>query len=113
VNKSFAEETNIAFCPPLDLARVFCFGGDGAFAPAPGSLTVTRSEQNGGTVTYNSFESLEADYKSGALHPGDLKKNGMAAVMVGLLEKLAAAIKSDKAVTQAAKCLKAQAKKKK
>ena len=117
MNKAFAEEKNVQFCPPLNLARVFCFGGDGAFAPAPGSLTVSRSEQNGGSITYDSFESLQADYEKGSeaggLHPGDLKKNAMAAVMVGVLEKLSAAFKSDKVVTQAVKCLKAQAKKKK
>ena len=113
LNKSFAEEKNVTFCPPLELARVFCFGGGGVFAPAPGSLTVTRSDDHGGTVTYDSFEKLRADYQSGALHPGDLKKGAMVAVMVGLLEKLSAAIKGDKAVKQAAACLKAQSKKKK
>ena len=112
MNKAFAEEKNVAFCPPLNLAHVFCFGGNGVFAPAPGSLTVTRSDENGGDVTYDSFESLRSDYESGALHPGDLKKNAMSAVMVELLEKLSGAFKGDKETTQAAKCLKAHAKKK-
>ena len=103
---------NVGFCPPLDLARVFCFGGDGAFAPAPGLLTVARSEGNGGNITYESFEKLVDDYKSGMLHPGDLKMHGIAAVMVSLLEKLSSAFKCDKDATQAAKCLKAQTKKK-
>ena len=75
-------------------------------------LTVTRSEANGGQITYESFENLFEDYELGALHPGDLKMNGIADVMVSLLENLSSAFKSDKDATQAAKCLKAQTRKK-
>lgn len=73
---------------------------------------MTRAEDNGGSITYDSFEMLCNDYKLGALHPGDLKMNGMASVMVSLLEKLSSSFKNDKDVDQAIKCLKTQAKKK-
>eukprot|EP00760_Papus_ankaliazontas_P005616 PhM_4_TR12676/c0_g1_i1/m.41143/K01866/YARS, tyrS; tyrosyl-tRNA synthetase len=37
------------------------------------TLTVSRAPDHGGNVDYTSMEQLVADYKSGALHPGDLK----------------------------------------
>jgi hypothetical protein len=113
INKSFAEERNVEFCPALKLASVFAFGGDGAFAAAPGSLVVKRAEENGGEKAYPSMDELLSDYKDGSLHPGDLKKHAMITVMTDILDKLAAAIKADKTATQAAKSLKAVLKKKK
>lgn len=112
INKSFAEERNVTFCPALSLASVFCFGGNGAFVVAPGSLQVKRAAENGGDKTYLSMEELIADYKDASLHPGDLKKNAMIAVVTEILQKLVDAMKSDKAVAQAAKTLKALLKKK-
>ena len=53
---------------------------------------------------------MEADFKSGALHPGDLKATA-STIMVGVLDKIASAIKADKEATQASKALKAFAKK--
>ncbi len=35
------------------------------------SFEVKRAEANGGDRTYSSMEELEADYTSGALHPGE------------------------------------------
>lgn len=112
MNKSFAEEGNVEFCPALNLASVFAFGGDGAFAAAPGSLVVKRAEENGGEKVYSSMEALLSDYKDAFLHPGDLKKNAMILVLTDILDKIAAAIRADRAATQAAKSLKAVLKKK-
>lgn len=41
--------------------------------PKLGVFEVKRSEGNGGDKTYNDYESIEADFESGALHPGDVK----------------------------------------
>jgi tyrosyl-tRNA synthetase len=38
--------------------------------PRDGRLVVSRSENNGGPVTYTAAEDLRRDYESGALHPG-------------------------------------------
>ncbi len=34
---------------------------------------MTRPEENGGDVDYDAYEDVEADFVSGALHPGDVK----------------------------------------
>jgi tyrosyl-tRNA synthetase len=36
-------------------------------------LLIARKPENGGDKIYNSYPELEADFASGALHPGDLK----------------------------------------
>lgn len=99
LNKSFAEPGNVDFLPALALAEVF----------SPTETTVTRSEANGGSTTYNNIEAMRSDYISGALHPGDLKKNCMAPVMVTVLEKVDAELK--KSCAKETKILKAWAKK--
>lgn len=110
MNKSFAEERNVDFCPALNVASVFVFGKS---VPTPGTLTVQRSEENGGAKVYNNFIELVSDYRDGSLHPGDLKKHAMIAVAVGILERLSQAIQGDKTTNQAAKTLKSLLKKKK
>eukprot|EP00941_MAST-03F_sp_MAST-3F-sp1_P005510 g5510.t1 len=42
--------------------------------PKCGKFTVLRDESNGGNKEYSSYEEVEADFLSLALHPGDLKK---------------------------------------
>jgi len=42
--------------------------------PRFGSILIEREERYGGDVEYDSFEKLAEDYKSGKLHPLDLKK---------------------------------------
>jgi len=37
-------------------------------------MTVRRPEKFGGDMHYDSYEALEADFVSGAMHPMDLKK---------------------------------------
>jgi len=34
-----------------------------------------RSLENGGEKYFNSYDDFEADYRSGTLHPGDVKSN--------------------------------------
>lgn len=100
LKKAFCEPENIDFCPPTALAVAF----------GPAEITIKRSPENGGDVTYRSKEEMEVDFKSGSLHPGDLKASSTA-IMVGVLEKIASAIKSDSDATKASKALKAFQKK--
>lgn len=100
MKKAFCEPGNIEFCPPIVLANAF----------AAGDIEIKRSEENGGDVVYKKQTDMEADFKSGALHPGDLKATA-STIMVGVLDKIASAIKADKEATQASKALKAFAKK--
>jgi len=64
-----------AYCPPkvvegnpvIDLAKHYVF-------PAFGKVKVEREQKFGGDIEYESFEALLEDFKSGALHPMDLKR---------------------------------------
>mmetsp|Transcript_25585 Transcript_25585/g.38262 ORF Transcript_25585/g.38262 Transcript_25585/m.38262 type:complete len:817 (-) Transcript_25585:179-2629(-) len=100
MKKAFCEPGNIDFCPPIDLA--FAFG--------PDEIMINRSPDNGGDVTYKSKEEMETDFKSGSLHPGDLKASSTA-IMVQVLEKLASTMKTDPDAAKASKALKAFQKK--
>ena len=100
MKKAFCEPGNIEYCPPIVLAIAF----------GPPEIEIKRSPENGGDVIYTKQAEMEADFKSGALHPGDLKATATA-IMVGVLDKLAAAIKGDKDATKASKALKAFQKK--
>jgi len=43
-------------------------------------FTVERPDEYGGTLVYESYGELEADYRSGELHPADLKPSAAAAI---------------------------------
>lgn len=100
MKKAFCMPENITFCPPIVLANIF----------GPSEIVINRSEENGGNVKYSNQSDMEADFKSGSLHPGDLKATATA-IMVGVLEKLAGSMKQDKSISQATKTLKAFEKK--
>lgn len=63
-----------AFCPPgvieknpiFDYIKWIIFNSFGEFA-------IERTAENGGNKVYKSYEECAEDYKSGALHPGDVK----------------------------------------
>jgi len=105
MKKAFCEPGNISFCPPITLASAFSFTED-----STGSFVVHRSPDNGGERVYKTTCELENDFGDGTLHPGDLK-TATTALMSGMLEKLAAAIKADSEATKAAKTMKAFQKK--
>jgi tyrosyl-tRNA synthetase len=66
MKRAFCEPGNIEHCPPITLTNA-CVFATGA------SLAITRKEENGGDKAYSALEELRSDFKSGALHPGDLK----------------------------------------
>lgn len=107
MKKAFCEPGNVEFCPPIAVASALSFGFDGV---SDGVFVVKRSPENGGDVSYTSRASIESDFSSGTLHPGDLKAATTTA-MISLLDKLAAGIKNDSDANTASKALKAFQKK--
>ena len=85
-----------AFCPPqvveanpcLEYVKHIVFGKAGS------SFSVPRSEENGGVLDYDSYAAVEADFVSGALHPGDLKP-ALAAALNALIEPVRKHFKED------------------
>ncbi len=67
VSKAFAPEGEVKFNPILDWTKNLVFYGH------QGTITITRPEKFGGDITYTSYDELEKDYASKALHPMDLK----------------------------------------
>ena len=105
MKKAFCEPGNVEFCPPIELLAYFGgLDGDGE------GVTISRSPENGGDVTYTTKSAVRKDYESGALHPGDLK-GATSTIMVQVLTKMSNEIKADKDAAKAVKALKAFEKK--
>lgn len=66
IKKAYCPEKIIHLNPILEYVRYIIFGSFN-------EMVIERKEANGGSKTYTKYEDLEADYVSGALHPGDLK----------------------------------------
>eukprot|EP00249_Psilotum_nudum_P004683 c18191_g1_i1 orf=176-1372(+) len=63
-----------AYCPPNVVEENPCIEYIQYISlPWFGKFEVERKEEHGGNRTYTTIEELVEDYKSGALHPGDLK----------------------------------------
>jgi tyrosyl-tRNA synthetase len=69
-----AKKINSAYCPMavvegnplLEIYRHHIF-------PKKARLTINRPEKFGGNLSYNNYINLENDFKSGDIHPADLK----------------------------------------
>lgn len=66
IKGAFCPECTIEGNPVLQYVEYLIF-------PKLKSLEVSRTDSNGGNKLYTSYGELEADFASGALHPGDLK----------------------------------------
>lgn len=65
-----------AFCPPEVLEGNPCVAYvEHILFPWFHYFDVERKETNGGPITYTSVASFKDAYRTGALHPGDLKPN--------------------------------------
>jgi tyrosyl-tRNA synthetase len=72
--------------PVLDLLRLVVWPRLGDLhRDGPGRFEIHRPEKFGGNKVYIGYEALLAEYKSGALHPMDLK-NGVADALIALLQ---------------------------
>lgn len=67
IMKAFCPSKVVEGNPIIDLVKHYIF-------PAFGKIKIERDQKFGGDVEYESFESLLEDFKSGALHPLDLKR---------------------------------------
>ena len=74
-------------------------------------MTVKRSDDNGGDITFSSTEEIVSSFGDNSLHPGDLK-NAVSSIIVEVLDKVASGLKSDAQASKAAKGLKALQKRK-
>lgn len=66
IKAAFCPELIVENNPVLEYVKYLVF-------PKLNTLHVSRSQDDGGDVTYETYEKLEADFAAGALHPGDLK----------------------------------------
>jgi tyrosyl-tRNA synthetase len=67
INAAYAPEGITAFNPILDWVKHLIFYSDDS------TFVINRPEKWGGNLSYSSYEELEKDYASKALHPQDLK----------------------------------------
>lgn len=78
-----------AFCPPpeqgLEFNPVLDWAEHLVFTTGDGKLFVSRTPENGGNVTYATFEELKAAYVDHSLHPMDLK-TAVADALIAMLE---------------------------
>ncbi|TLZ63853.1 MAG: tyrosine--tRNA ligase, partial [Methanobacteriota archaeon] len=83
--EEIARKVERAFCPPKDTEDNFVTEVARLILLPKGPLKVERPAKFGGDVTYDDFEGLAKAYRSGELHPKDLK----AAVSQALADRLA------------------------
>ena len=82
-----------AFCPAKEVENnpVLAICKYHVFPRLEEGMTVKRPEKFGGDVHYQSYEALEADFVSGAMHPMDLKKacaDSMNQILAPVREKM-------------------------
>ena len=73
-------------------------------------VTIQRSPENGGDVTYTTKSDLRKDFESGSLHPGDLK-GLVSSTMMAVLTTINEELKKDDDAMKGGKALKAFEKK--
>ena len=79
IRRAFAPPATVEFNPILDWLDKLIFRLEGA------PLRVDRSPQNGGPVTFETYDEVARAYASGALHPMDAKA-ALAERLIDLLE---------------------------
>ena len=85
-----------AYCPPGKVEGNPCLEYiQYVVLPWNQEFTVTRKEENGGDKTYKAYAELEADFASGALHPGDVKP-ALAKALNSILQPVRDHFKSNK-----------------
>ena len=90
IKRAFCQSGNLDCCPPLNLFNLLL-----RFDLVK-ALQVRRSPDNGGDKDYTNLDDLSNDFKSGALHPGDLKPAVTKALAETLFATLTTAIHDPK-----------------
>ena len=88
INGAFCPARQVDFNPVLDWTKHLIF-------PLRGKILIKREKRFGGDIEYQSFQKLEEDYKTEALHPQDLK-NAVANALIEILTPARAHFSSDK-----------------
>jgi len=84
-----------AYCPPKIVQGNPCLEYiQYIILPWFDEFTVERNEEYGGNKTYKNFEDIAAEYESGELHPGDLKK-GLTNALNKILQPIRDHFKTD------------------
>mmetsp|Transcript_18149 Transcript_18149/g.30326 ORF Transcript_18149/g.30326 Transcript_18149/m.30326 type:complete len:888 (-) Transcript_18149:351-3014(-) len=99
LKRAFCEPGNVAFCPPLTLARRVVLP-----LAADRQLHVNRKSEDGGNAVFIDADEMDKAFKEGALHPGDLKpavRDAIDAILQGVRQ----AVQKDSALGQAQKDL--------
>ncbi len=78
IRKAFCPPGEVDFNPVLDWTKYLIFNEPGA------ALAIDRTSDNGGPVGFDSFDAVADAYRSGSLHPMDLKA-GVTDALVRLL----------------------------
>ena len=78
IKKAYCPEKEIAGNPCMEYIKY-------VIIPWSNKFELKRKEENGGDKTYETYDELEADYVSGAVHPGDLKPS-LAAMLNEILQ---------------------------
>ena len=87
LKKALCEPGKVSPNPILEYVKYIIFEKDA-------SLTVERSDKNGGNITFNSYGELEKAFVDGLLHPGDLKPT-VAKIINGYLSSVRQALDSN------------------
>lgn len=80
IRNAYCPAKQVEYNPVLDIARLLIF-------PTEEIFHVERPQKFGGPIDFENFEQLEQDFKSGKLHPLDLK-NAVADWLVKKLEPI-------------------------
>jgi len=86
ISKAFCEEGNIAENGVLSFCKFVLFPVINMKGEA--GLQISRSEENGGDVTFTNYEELESSFGEKKLHPGDLKASVSAFISNQLLKSI-------------------------
>jgi tyrosyl-tRNA synthetase len=78
IRKAFCPPGEVDFNPVLDWTKYLIFNEPGVV------MTIDRTAENGGPVQFGSFAELADSYRSGGLHPMDLKA-GVSEALIRLL----------------------------
>ena len=97
IKRAFCEPGNVAFCPPLAVARDVVMA-----LSADRQLVLKRKPEDGGDATFSDGAALEAAIAGGSVHPGDLKA-AVRDAADGVLQRVRDAIAADKALAAAVK----------